>query len=170
MDERRDSYILLLLLLSLLLLLLRLALGSKRVRHRARVRCKSWRKMRMLGQHSLFDLHGCDPALLADERTVRLVLLDAVRKSGGTIVTDFFHQFSPHGVSGVVVIAESHLAIHTWPERGFAAVDLFTCSTALDHEQVEKWVASALAARRVDRRIFPRGQWIAVETTELESG
>ncbi|HEY5892614.1 MAG TPA: adenosylmethionine decarboxylase [Chthoniobacterales bacterium] len=113
--------------------------------------------MTPLGQHSLLDLHGCDPALLADQETVRLALLDAVRKSGGTIVTDFFHQFSPHGVSGVVVIAESHLAIHTWPERGFAAVDLFTCSATLDHEHVEKWVASALAADRVERRAFPRG-------------
>lgn len=113
--------------------------------------------MGALGQHSLFDLHDCDAALLADQEVVRSVLLDAVRKSGGTIVTDIFHQFSPHGVSGVVVITESHLAIHTWPERNFAAVDLFTCGATLDHELVEKWVASALSAGRVERRMFPRG-------------
>jgi S-adenosylmethionine decarboxylase len=113
--------------------------------------------MSPLGIHSLFDLYGCDPALLADQEVVRAALLEAVRQSGGTIITDVFHQFSPHGVSGVVVIAESHLAIHTWPERGFAAVDLFTCSATLDHERVEKSVASALVASRVERRIFSRG-------------
>lgn len=110
-----------------------------------------------LGQHSLFDLHDCDAARLADREVVRTALLEAVRQSGGTIVADTFHQFNPHGVSGVVIIAESHVTIHTWPERAFAAVDLFTCSATLDHALVERHVTAALGARRVQRQTVARG-------------
>jgi S-adenosylmethionine decarboxylase proenzyme len=59
---------------------------------------------------------------------------EAARLAGATIVTEAFHLFNPHGVSGVVVIAESHLAIHTWPEYGYAAVDLFTCGDDVNSE------------------------------------
>jgi S-adenosylmethionine decarboxylase len=114
-------------------------------------------KMTPLGQHSLFDLYDCDATKLADRDVVREAMLEAVRQSGGTIVAEIFHQFSPHGVSGVVVIAESHLTVHTWPERSFAAVDLFTCSTTLDHGKVENLVAAALGAKRVEAKTLPRG-------------
>ena len=110
-----------------------------------------------LGQHSLFDLHDCDATRLGDREVVRRAMLEAVRESGGTIVAEIFHQFSPHGVSGVVVIAESHLTVHTWPERSFAAVDLFTCSTTLDHAKVERLVVAALGAGRIEARTLPRG-------------
>jgi S-adenosylmethionine decarboxylase proenzyme len=82
-----------------------------------------------LGTHTLVDLTGCDPHRLDDRDGIRDCMLEAARRSGCTIVNDTFHRFSPHGVSGVVVIAESHLTIHTWPEFGFAAVDMFTCGT-----------------------------------------
>lgn len=111
-----------------------------------------------LGHHTLFDLHDCDVSRLGDCKTVRAALLEAVRQSGGTIVAEVFHQFSPHGVSGVVVIAESHLTIHTWPERAFAAVDLFTCSATLDHTLVGRHVAAALGSARVERKTFARGE------------
>jgi S-adenosylmethionine decarboxylase len=114
--------------------------------------------MTPLGQHSLFDLHDCDASKLSDRDVVREAMLEAVRQSGGTIVAEVFHQFSPHGVSGVVVIAESHLTIHTWPEKSFAAVDLFTCSTTLDHAKVELLVAAALGAARVEATMLPRGK------------
>ncbi len=113
--------------------------------------------MKPLGFHSLFDLYECDPARLRDRQTVRTALLEAVEKAGGTVVAEIFHQFEPHGVSGVVVIAESHLTIHTWPERSFAAVDLFTCSPTLDHSQVERLVATALGAGRTERTHHERG-------------
>lgn len=113
--------------------------------------------MPALGFHSLFDFHACDAALLADREVVRAALLDAVREAGGTVVAEMFHQFEPHGVSGVVVIAESHITVHTWPERSFAAVDLFTCSPTLDHDRVEQSVARALKARQVMRQRYERG-------------
>lgn len=89
--------------------------------------------MTALGHHLLVEFSGCDPAALADLAQVSAAMLQAAEASGATIVTHSFHHFSPHGVSGAVIIAESHLAIHTWPEHGFAAVDFFTCGTiALD--------------------------------------
>jgi S-adenosylmethionine decarboxylase proenzyme len=83
--------------------------------------------MSALGHHLLVEFTGCEAAVLADLDRVTAAMLEAARVSGATIVTHSFHHFSPHGVSGAVIIAESHLAIHTWPEYGFAAVDFFSC-------------------------------------------
>ena len=82
-----------------------------------------------LGHHLLAEFTGCDAASLADLQGVTTAMLQAAEASGATIVTHSFHHFSPHGVSGAVIIAESHLAIHTWPEHGFAAVDYFSCGS-----------------------------------------
>ena len=110
-----------------------------------------------LAKHTLLDFHGCDPTVLASADTLRPLALEAVRSAGGTIVTDIFHGFSPHGVSGVIVIAESHVAIHTWPEHGFAAVDVFSCSPKLDQEAIERSFARALQSQSVTRRVESRG-------------
>ena len=75
--------------------------------------------MTALGHHLLAEFSGCDAASLADLELVTTAMLQAATASGATIVTHSFHHFSPHGVSGAVIIAESHLAIHTWPEHGF---------------------------------------------------
>lgn len=83
--------------------------------------------MTALGHHLLAEFSGCNAASLADLEGVTSAMLQAAEASGATIVTHSFHHFSPHGVSGAVIIAESHLAIHTWPEHRFAAVDFFSC-------------------------------------------
>jgi S-adenosylmethionine decarboxylase proenzyme len=80
-----------------------------------------------LGHHLLVEFTGCDAGALADLGRVTSAMIQAAEASGATVVTHSFHHFSPHGVSGAVIIAESHLAIHTWPEHGFAAVDFFSC-------------------------------------------
>lgn len=84
-------------------------------------------------------------------------MLRAANESGATVVTDIFHQFNPHGVSGVVVIAESHIAIHTWPEQGYAAVDVFTCGTSIDISKVRDVLRECFQAERVSERAFTRG-------------
>lgn len=109
------------------------------------------------GYHSLFDFHGCASERLASTDLLRTALLAAVREAGGTIVTDTFHTFSPHGVSGVIVIAESHVTIHTWPEHGYAAVDVFSCGVSLDHGRIRDAVQEALKAATVEQKIFTRG-------------
>jgi S-adenosylmethionine decarboxylase len=110
-----------------------------------------------LGQHSLFDLWDCDPEQISNRDTLRETLLGVIKKHHGTIVEQVFHQFSPHGVTGVIVLAESHLAIHTWPEHRFAALDLFTCSATLDHAAIERSLVDALGARRIERKSEARG-------------
>lgn len=113
--------------------------------------------MRALCQHSLLEFHKCDPALLKHSREVKKVLCKAVADGGGTIVKAVFHNFSPYGVSGVVVITESHVTIHTWPEFGYAAVDIFSCSPKLNHAAIRRNVQKALQAKKVSAKSFKRG-------------
>jgi len=92
--------------------------------------------MKALGRHILAEVYGCDRAVLNDPERVERILVAAALESGAEVREVAFHKFSPQGVSGVVVISESHLAVHTWPELGYAAVDVFTCG-----ERVEPWDA-----------------------------
>jgi len=81
----------------------------------------------MLGKHIIVELHGVSSELLNDPKFLRKMLIDAAVKAGATVIGDIFHKFSPYGVTGVVVVKESHISIHTWPEFGYAALDVFTC-------------------------------------------
>ncbi len=80
-----------------------------------------------LGTHLLLDLKDCKSELLDDIEFIRQAMTMAANQAGATIVGETFHKFSPMGVTGIIAIAESHLCIHTWPEYGYAAVDIFTC-------------------------------------------
>ena len=113
--------------------------------------------MRALCQHTLLEYYGCDAARLKSAPKLKAVLCEAVRHGGGTIVKALFHSFSPYGVSGVVVITESHVTIHTWPEHAYAAVDIFSCSAKLDHAIIRQRLKRALAARRISQKFFRRG-------------
>ena len=86
----------------------------------------------ILGSHILIEAYDCDPKVLDDVELVEEVMVDAALKAGAEIREVAFHKFSPQGVSGVVVISESHLSVHTWPEVGYAAVDVFTCGDTVD--------------------------------------
>ena len=88
--------------------------------------------MKALGRHFLVELEDCNTAFLNDLKKIENILLIAAKKANATIIESRFHQFNPFGISGVVVIAESHLTIHTWPEHAYAAVDIFTCGKALE--------------------------------------
>lgn len=85
-----------------------------------------------LGEHYICDLSGCDPALLFDSQRARALFTQAVRKSGLTIVDEGYFEFSPHGFTCFLLLAESHASLHAWPEYGYLAVDLFTCNVDLD--------------------------------------
>ncbi|HHW26547.1 MAG TPA: S-adenosylmethionine decarboxylase proenzyme [Firmicutes bacterium] len=89
-----------------------------------------------LGRHVLAEVYGCEFNVLNDLERIREIFVSAALSAGAEVRETAFHRFSPQGVSGVVVISESHLAIHTWPELGYAAVDVFTCG-----ERVDPWVA-----------------------------
>ena len=80
-----------------------------------------------LGIHLIADFFECDSSVINNAESVEKIMTEAVKISGATIVKPFFHRFSPHGISGIIVVAESHFAIHTWPEHSAAAVDIFSC-------------------------------------------
>lgn len=88
--------------------------------------------MKSLGTHIVVEYFNCDPEILNDVAIIENAMIDSAKKAEATIINSTFHHFSPFGVSGVVVIQESHLAIHTWPEYGFASVDIFTCGDTVD--------------------------------------
>jgi spermidine synthase len=92
-------------------------------------------EMSALGNHILVEFSGCTPQIMNDVSAIEQGMVDAAVKAGATVINSTFHHFSPYGVSGVVVIQESHLAIHTWPEYGYAAVDLFTCG------DIDSWIS-----------------------------
>ena len=113
--------------------------------------------MKTLGWHALIELSRCDPDRLRKVRGVREAMLEAARMAGGTVVRSVFHAFSPWGVSGVVVIAESHLSVHTWPEHGYAAVDVFSCSPSLNATAVRQHLQKAFGARHASIQRLRRG-------------
>ena len=83
--------------------------------------------MHTLGRHVIAEFYGCDHSVIDDVSQIRTALVDATSAIGATVVAEAFHKFAPQGVSGTVVIAESHLSVHTWPEKGYVAIDIYTC-------------------------------------------
>lgn len=114
--------------------------------------------MKALGRHVLAEMYGCEFELLNDIKRVEENMVKAALEAGAEVREFVFHKFSPQGVSGVVIISESHLAIHTWPELGYAAVDVFTCGENVDpwdacNYLVEKFKAGNMTATEVKRGI-----------------
>lgn len=113
--------------------------------------------MNALGRQILVEFYQCDAEKLNDQKHIAQAMREAARRSGATIVEDVFHLFNPHGISGVVVIAESHLAIHTWPEYGYAAVDLFTCGDDIQPEKAFMHLKEQLRAENYSVMELKRG-------------
>ena len=113
--------------------------------------------MTSLGTHLLLDLAGAPFATLDDPEVVRAALVDTVAAMGARVLGVHLHRLLPQGISGVVVISESHLTIHTWPERGEAAVDLFTCGDAARARAAVAALVERLGATMSDLREISRG-------------
>ena len=114
--------------------------------------------MKALGRHILAEFHGCSEEILNDVGKIEELMLAAAEKARASVVDSRFHAFSPIGVSGVVIIMESHLAIHTWPEAGYAAVDLFTCGEDLEPWAAFDFLEEAMKAERHASIEILRGQ------------
>ena len=119
----------------------------------------------MQGQHFTADLSGCPaaPAPMTDPQALRTLCLQAVRTCCLTPVGELFHAFpSPGGVTGVVLLAESHLAVHTWPERGAVTLDAYVCNVGADNSaaalQLVEQLIEAFRPRRVQRQRLQRGE------------
>ncbi len=110
-----------------------------------------------LGQHVLAEFFECDPNILNSNDKVEKYMIEAALECGATIVQKCFHMFNPYGVSGVVIISESHLAIHTWPELGYAAVDLFTCGTKCDPKVAYEFLKRKFNSKKASFTELKRG-------------
>ena len=112
--------------------------------------------MKSLGSHLLIEFHNCNRDVLNSVEDIRSIMLESVQESGATLIQPFFHRFTPHGVSGICVVAESHFAVHTWPEHGYAAVDLFSCGE-YDYEKALEVIARGLESDRWSASLVERG-------------
>jgi len=109
------------------------------------------------GTHIVCELSGCSPQILTDLNGVRTIMEAAAREANAEILKVTFHRFQPQGVSGVVVIAESHMSIHTWPESGYAAVDFYTCGDHTDPRRACEFAAKRLGAQSMLTTEVKRG-------------
>ena len=114
-------------------------------------------KQKQLGNHLLIEYYDCDSEVLKNTSLIEKHMIEAAKIAQATIVESVFHTFSPWGVSGVVVIEESHLTIHTWPEYKYAAVDLFTCGNTIKPWADFKFLEGKLKAKRADLTEISRG-------------
>ena len=122
----------------------------------------------MVGKHCILELYSCDPAKLDDEAFLRTAITNAAKRAGATLLNLITHRFDPQGVTGLALLAESHISIHTWPESGYAAVDVFTCG---DHTMPERAcivLSEELAAAHYKLKSFRRETPASVAGAERE--
>lgn len=110
-----------------------------------------------LGRHILVEYYNCDKNILKDHALIEKYMKEAAVAANATIVTSCFHKFNPWGVSGAVIIQESHLTIHTWPEYGYAAVDVFTCGDTVNPWVGFDYLEKALKSQRSESTEVARG-------------
>lgn len=113
--------------------------------------------MNVLGYHLLLELKDCNPALLNDLSYIRQAMLTTAQDVGATVVGESFHHFTPQGVTGILAIAESHISIHTWPEYGYAAADIFSCGSSFLPREAANRLAEMLESRDTDITEIQRG-------------
>lgn len=121
---------------------------------------------KILGHHWLMEFYGCASHALEAISMVENHMLEAAKAMQCKIVDSHFHQFNPVGVSGVIIIQESHLTIHTWPELGYAAVDLFTCGVKLVPENGMAILKKGFEAQRVELQYIARGRALTQPTIQ----
>ncbi len=110
-----------------------------------------------MGRHVIAELWECNVDKLNDMGLIERVFVDAALKAGAEIREVAFHKFAPYGVSGVVIISESHLTIHSFPEHGYASIDVYTCGDIIDPNVAAEYIATALESKSYDRVELPRG-------------
>ncbi|MDX1672037.1 MAG: adenosylmethionine decarboxylase [Balneolaceae bacterium] len=115
--------------------------------------------MEALGRQILVEYYDCTKDQLNDVEYIESALIEATKASGATLISHNFHKFSPHGVSGVIVIAESHVSIHTWPEYRYAAVDIFTCGDTIDPWIIQEQLKEAFGSTNISSMEMKRGMF-----------
>lgn len=124
--------------------------------------------MNTRGRHLLVEYTGCDASVLDDLKRIEALMNEAARAAQTNIVASVFQPFEPQGVTGVVVVEESHLSIHTWPESGYAAVDFFTCGDSMP-ERAHEVLSAGLRAQYAEVMHVERGLGVPGHGIQLRS-
>ena len=121
-----------------------------------------------VGKHCILELYGCESFRLDDEAFLRDTITTAAKRAGATLLNLITHRFEPQGVTGLALLAESHISIHTWPESGYAAVDVFTCGDHTMPERACQVLAEELGASSQKLTSFRRETPSAIAASERE--
>ncbi|MEE8408960.1 MAG: adenosylmethionine decarboxylase [Myxococcota bacterium] len=113
--------------------------------------------MTQVAVHSMLEMFDCPQERLNDVEFAREVVREAAVAAGATVLAEVAHRFEPQGVTAIAVLAESHLSVHTWPEYGYAAADVFTCGTTTDPEAACRLLADRFGAARHELKTLSRG-------------
>jgi S-adenosylmethionine decarboxylase len=114
-----------------------------------------------IGSHCILELHGCPHDILDNETLVRKAIVTASEKALSTLLHLSSHRFEPQGVTAVGLLAESHISIHTWPELGYAACDIFTCGESARPTEACDYLAAVLQADSQSLQVLARGRRLA---------
>lgn len=112
----------------------------------------------ILGSQTMLELYDCNEDLLNDVKFIEKVMIEAATIAEATIVKQYFHEFSPYGISGTVVIAESHINMHTWPEHRYAAIDIFTCSADMKTDAACDYLQKTFESTEIEKQTHTRGK------------
>lgn len=107
-------------------------------------------------KHILFTLKGCPFDLLDGEQFIRMLLYTATKEAKSTLLNLVVHKFDPQGVTGIAMLAESHISIHTWPEKGMAVCDVFACGDGAEPEKAVEYMKMQLKASDITSQSFVR--------------
>ncbi len=113
--------------------------------------------MNALGKHVIVEMYDCDREIINNQELVETIMIEAVKISGATLIKTVFHKFSPHGITGIAVVAESHFSIHTWPEYGYCAIDIFTCGELINNAMAIEFFKTKLLAKNISVLEMNRG-------------
>lgn len=113
--------------------------------------------MEIMGRQIIAELWDCNIDILNNIELIERIFIDAALEAGAEIREVAFHQFAPHGVSGVVIISESHLTIHSFPEHGYASIDVYTCGDKVDPTVAVEYIAKSLESKISEKMEIPRG-------------
>ena len=113
--------------------------------------------MEYLANHQIVEFNDCEESKIDNSDFVRKIFLEAAELGSATVVSECFHEFSPYGITGVLVIAESHISIHTWPEHKYAAVDIFSCGNKVDYNKIIDYLKNKLKCKNCSLISINRG-------------
>lgn len=113
--------------------------------------------MDTMGRHVIAELWECDTNKLNNMEYIERLFVNAALEAGAEVREVAFHKFAPQGVSGVVIISESHLTIHSFPEHGYASIDVYTCGDQIDPNVASDYIAKSLGAKNSEVVEVPRG-------------